>query len=202
MRWHGTSPVLCLLTQLHQPYYPSRLDLFAQSKHQSQPLHLNPNTFYASLSLDRSRRDIGLLEIIEIFTRIQDRLIVVSLRDAPDYCAFSYVWGDPSARQDILVNDLPVSVTKSLADRSTFCSLETISTASTIPAAFTYLFMISEHLQPGWDYDVAVAMLESLESTYDSSRNRSNPSTTLLEPSLDISRTHLVHETGVLPRRQ
>lgn len=35
-----------------------------------------------------------------------------------------------------------------------------------MPVAFTCLSMISEHLQPGTDYDVAVAMLESLESTY------------------------------------
>lgn len=77
---------------------------------------MNHNTFYASLPLDRSRRDIRLLEVIEIFPQFQGRLTVASLKDTPDFCALSYAWGDPSARQDIVVNDLPVSVTKNLAD--------------------------------------------------------------------------------------
>jgi hypothetical protein len=44
------------------------------------------------------------------------RLQKFSFPDAPEYGAISYVWGDPSNKFSILVNDQPFLVTRNLVD--------------------------------------------------------------------------------------
>ncbi|KAJ3539208.1 hypothetical protein NM208_g5585 [Fusarium decemcellulare] len=73
-------------------------------------------TVYSALPLDHPRKQIRLLEIIATSPQICCTLRTASLLDDPTFCAMSYVWGSPSDPQDIVVNNVSFSVTKSLAD--------------------------------------------------------------------------------------
>lgn len=75
------------------------------------------NSLPLYLPLDKTRQDIRLLEIIKDGsneTQVECALHTVALTEDVCFTALSYVWGDPSMRQDILVNKEVVSVTRSL----------------------------------------------------------------------------------------
>jgi hypothetical protein len=70
--------------------------------------------------LDTSRRQIRLVEIFPATSAndtepVQCRLTVKYLDNAPPYLALSYVWGDATITQDIILNGMPRSVTTNLA---------------------------------------------------------------------------------------
>jgi len=71
---------------------------------------------YQSLNKDNSK--IRLLDIValENGASIRCEVQVVSLQDNPVYSALSYVWGDPSITEDILIDSSTLTVTKNLAD--------------------------------------------------------------------------------------
>ncbi|KAF5707752.1 heterokaryon incompatibility (het-6OR allele) [Fusarium mundagurra] len=74
------------------------------------------SSVYASLPLDRPRKDIRLLEILETSPQLRCKLSTASLLSSPKFCALSYVWGSSKDYQDIIVNDVSFLITKSLAD--------------------------------------------------------------------------------------
>jgi hypothetical protein len=58
-------------------------------------------------ALDPGRSEIRLLEILSLSNDdpvLKCRLVVASLEDNPSYIALSYVWGDPSVTENIVVN--------------------------------------------------------------------------------------------------
>ncbi|KAF5009684.1 hypothetical protein FDECE_4130 [Fusarium decemcellulare] len=63
-------------------------------------------------------RNIRLLEIFvrdsKRRPRVTCRMRTVALQDAPPFAALSYVWGDPSGHENIVLNSQLVSVTKNL----------------------------------------------------------------------------------------
>ncbi|KAF2105247.1 heterokaryon incompatibility protein-domain-containing protein [Lophiotrema nucula] len=78
---------------------------------------------YKTLSLDPNRREIRLLKIITTAPQICCKLIIsISLskknkrNHKRNYCALSYVWGDPNNLRDIEVNGAPHKITKNLAE--------------------------------------------------------------------------------------
>jgi hypothetical protein len=77
---------------------------------------MDPSSVYASLPLDRPQKEIRLVEILETHPQLRCRLSKVSLLNNPIFCALSYVWGASKDYQNIDVNDVSFSVTKSLAD--------------------------------------------------------------------------------------
>ncbi|CZR61815.1 uncharacterized protein PAC_11712 [Phialocephala subalpina] len=67
--------------------------------------------------LDTSRSEIRLLEISPSLVRsstIRCRLKSVSLTDAQEFIALSYVWGDASQTKNISVNGIPFAATENL----------------------------------------------------------------------------------------
>ena len=68
--------------------------------------------------LDDTLSQIRLLEIntrrSSDFVPFSCRLRTVSLDDAPDFFALSYVWGDPKKRKDVTINGITMSVTANL----------------------------------------------------------------------------------------
>ncbi|PVH93755.1 hypothetical protein DM02DRAFT_573940, partial [Periconia macrospinosa] len=74
--------------------------------------------------LNSSRREIRVLEIIATSPRIICKLSTVSLNESPRFCALSYVWGDPKLVQYIWVNNVYLSVTKSLADALSYIQIQ------------------------------------------------------------------------------
>ncbi|KAK8102404.1 ATPase family AAA domain-containing protein 1 [Apiospora sp. TS-2023a] len=78
---------------------------------------LTPNSPYQPL--DRSGPEIRVLQLVEGATptsQIQCRLRTVILKPSQSFTALSYRWGDPAPNEDILLNDEPFRVTKSLAN--------------------------------------------------------------------------------------
>lgn len=68
--------------------------------------------------LDKEKSEIRLLEISPATNEkaiVEIRLIQRSLDKAPKYAALSYVWGDPSATENILMDGKLTAITKSLA---------------------------------------------------------------------------------------
>ncbi|KAF2641098.1 hypothetical protein P280DRAFT_378797, partial [Massarina eburnea CBS 473.64] len=66
-------------------------------------------------SLDPARKEIRLLEIITTKPKIVCKLQAVSLLETPAYSALSYVWGDASRTERIVVNGKSITITVSLA---------------------------------------------------------------------------------------
>ena len=67
--------------------------------------------------LNSSRSEIRLIEVISPNTiPIECSLSIVSLKDDLDFSALSYVWGDPTVTEDILLNGHTVAVTTNLAN--------------------------------------------------------------------------------------
>ncbi|KAF4961259.1 hypothetical protein FSARC_10241 [Fusarium sarcochroum] len=66
--------------------------------------------------LDRSRREIRLIEIISIKPTIICNLSTVSLDENPTFSALSYLWGDTGNTEHITVNGVTQAVTPSLAN--------------------------------------------------------------------------------------
>ncbi|KAF4444533.1 HET-domain-containing protein [Fusarium austroafricanum] len=77
---------------------------------------MHPSSIYASLPFDQPQKEIRFIEILEISPQLQCRLSKASLLNAPRFCALSYVWGASKEYENILVNNVAFSVTKSLAD--------------------------------------------------------------------------------------
>lgn len=70
-------------------------------------------------SLDKSTREIRLLKVLPRNPHgpnalVECALVVAPLHKAPGYTALSYVWGDESNRQPVLVNGSEMSVTANL----------------------------------------------------------------------------------------
>jgi heterokaryon incompatibility protein (HET) len=67
--------------------------------------------------LDNERREIRLIEILSraCDADIICQLITVSLNDAPRFTALSYVWGDPSVTEPIVLNGSALHITTNLA---------------------------------------------------------------------------------------
>lgn len=67
--------------------------------------------------LDKSTREIRLIQILsdDPNSLVECRLQTHSLDDQPSFVALSYVWGDPQAREDILIDGQLMSITLSLA---------------------------------------------------------------------------------------
>ncbi|KAH0545136.1 hypothetical protein FGG08_000748 [Glutinoglossum americanum] len=68
--------------------------------------------------LDMTRSEIRLLEILSSTDKestIKCRLYKMSLLEYPEYAALSYVWGDPTITEDIIVNGVVLPVTTNLA---------------------------------------------------------------------------------------
>jgi hypothetical protein len=76
---------------------------------------MHPDLVYASIPLDRPQKNIRLIEILETSPQLRCRLIKVSLLNNSVFCALSYVWGASRYHEDIAVNDVSFSVTKSIA---------------------------------------------------------------------------------------
>ncbi|WXC67409.1 hypothetical protein SNK03_013203 [Fusarium graminearum] len=74
---------------------------------------------YDSLPLDRAQKEIRFIEILETSPQLRCRLSKASLLHDTVFFALSYVWGASKESQDIVVNDVTFSVTKSLADALT-----------------------------------------------------------------------------------
>ena len=69
-------------------------------------------------ALDPGRSEIRLLEILSLSNDdpvLKCRLVVASLEDNPSYIALSYVWGDPSVTENIVVNGSIMAITSNLA---------------------------------------------------------------------------------------
>ncbi|KAM5344175.1 hypothetical protein ACJ41O_012712 [Fusarium nematophilum] len=64
--------------------------------------------------LRKLRCEIRLLEIVSSAEPVICKLHTVSLLDDPDYVALSYVWGDSTAKEDIIIDGARVSVTTNL----------------------------------------------------------------------------------------
>lgn len=64
--------------------------------------------------LDKQKREIRLLEIVSDREPPTCKLLTVSLDDNPVYAALSYVWGDATIKEDIVVNGSTVQVTTNL----------------------------------------------------------------------------------------
>lgn len=64
--------------------------------------------------LDKQKREIRLLEIISDREPPICKLRTVSLDDNPTYAALSYVWGDATIKEDIVVNGSTVQITTNL----------------------------------------------------------------------------------------
>ncbi|KAH6962949.1 heterokaryon incompatibility protein-domain-containing protein [Fusarium avenaceum] len=77
---------------------------------------MSSSSVYASIPLDRPQKEIRLIEILETSPQLRCRLIKVSLSNKPIFCALSYVWGASKDYENVVVNDVSFSVTKSLAD--------------------------------------------------------------------------------------
>jgi hypothetical protein len=73
--------------------------------------------------LDPSRQEIRLLEVISTDAQITCRTRIASLNapDRPQFCAVSYVWGDPSATKIVTVDSTERHITPSL-DSALRCS--------------------------------------------------------------------------------
>ncbi|KAJ4257317.1 hypothetical protein NW762_008435 [Fusarium torreyae] len=72
------------------------------------------NSIYTPL--DRSRREIRLIEILSVKPTIVCTLSTVSLDDNPRFSALSYLWGDAGNTKHITVNGITKGVTPSLAN--------------------------------------------------------------------------------------
>ncbi|KAK7973871.1 hypothetical protein PG989_015719 [Apiospora arundinis] len=81
---------------------------------------LGPCTFNSPYRpLDQQRPEIRVLELIEPPTTssmIHGRLRTVTLQPGLSFTALSYVWGDPGSNEDIILNEEPFRITKSLAN--------------------------------------------------------------------------------------
>ena len=81
------------------------------------PAGITPSTSILNTPLDTNKREIRLLKVKPSFLStapIQCSLSIVSLDDEPKYTALSYVWGDPHATEEIIVDGSPVRVTTNL----------------------------------------------------------------------------------------
>ncbi|KAF5712593.1 heterokaryon incompatibility protein (het-6OR allele) [Fusarium globosum] len=65
--------------------------------------------------LDRSRREIRVIEILSTKPRIVCNLTTVSLDQGPEFSAISYLWGDNGKPEAITVNGIERFITPSLA---------------------------------------------------------------------------------------
>ncbi|KAK5113182.1 hypothetical protein LTR85_011000 [Meristemomyces frigidus] len=79
------------------------------------------SSFYPSLPLDHTRREIRLMRVLpgDIDQPIQCILCIVSLNDHPAYEALSYTWGSASRGCTVKVNREYVEVTDNLAEALT-----------------------------------------------------------------------------------
>ncbi|KAG5804920.1 hypothetical protein H9Q74_010998 [Fusarium xylarioides] len=66
--------------------------------------------------LDRSRREIRVIEILSTKPRIVCNLTTVSLDQDPEFSAISYLWGDKGKSEAIVVNGIERFITPSLAN--------------------------------------------------------------------------------------
>jgi hypothetical protein len=66
--------------------------------------------------LDRSRREIRLIEILSTKPKIVCNLTTVSLDQDPEFSALSYLWGDTGKTEAITVNGVEQLITSSLAN--------------------------------------------------------------------------------------
>ncbi|KAF4420429.1 heterokaryon incompatibility (het-6OR allele) [Fusarium acutatum] len=66
--------------------------------------------------LDRSRRQIRLVEILSTKPKIVCSLTTVSLDEDTEFSAISYLWGDKGKTESITVNGVEQFVTPSLAN--------------------------------------------------------------------------------------
>lgn len=60
--------------------------------------------------------EIRLLAIMFSSESVEYMMFIVDLNDAPRYDALSYVWGDPTKTDEVLVNGATVKITRNLAD--------------------------------------------------------------------------------------
>lgn len=74
---------------------------------------LTPNILYSPLS--PTRKEIRLLEVIATEPKIVCKIETVSLIEKPVYFALSYVWGDATKTERVVVNNKLTSVSVSLA---------------------------------------------------------------------------------------
>jgi hypothetical protein len=75
-----------------------------------------PSSVYSPL--DPTRLEIRVIEILSTHpsdAQVRCRLHTISLLDKPIYVALSYVWGDPTITEAIIVDQKEVHVTKNLA---------------------------------------------------------------------------------------
>ena len=68
-------------------------------------------------SSDESRPEIRLLDIVSsgADANPECKLSVASLEDKPKFTALSYIWGDASITEDILLNGCSISLRANLA---------------------------------------------------------------------------------------
>ncbi|KAF4496026.1 heterokaryon incompatibility (het-6OR allele), partial [Fusarium agapanthi] len=66
--------------------------------------------------LDRSRREIRVIEILSTKPKIVCNLSTVSLGQGPEFSAISYLWGDKGKSEAITVNGIERFITPSLAN--------------------------------------------------------------------------------------
>ncbi|RSL79287.1 hypothetical protein CEP51_007487 [Fusarium floridanum] len=64
-------------------------------------------------SLDEAKAEIRLLKIDSLETAF--KLVTVSLNDAPDYAALSYVWGTPTDQESVIIQGQHVQIGRNLA---------------------------------------------------------------------------------------
>ena len=80
-----------------------------------RPFHIRvPGSAFIYQPLNHARREIRLLEIEPNSESLSCKLHVVSLDTEPRYTALSYVWGDSTSKEDIIVNGSTIPVTKNL----------------------------------------------------------------------------------------
>ncbi|KAK7973223.1 hypothetical protein PG996_007448 [Apiospora saccharicola] len=76
-----------------------------------------PKSPYQPLAHDPSEiRVLELVEPVSPTSKIQCRLRTVTLQPDLSFTALSYMWGDPASNEEIILNEQPFRVTKSLAN--------------------------------------------------------------------------------------
>lgn len=84
----------------------------------SMDLSGNKSSLYDDLLLNQQRREVRVLDLCESHhnSLVECSLKIISLDDrAARFNALSYVWGDVHDTTTVIVNKLPITVTKSLA---------------------------------------------------------------------------------------